>query len=286
MVLRLGDTVAIVCCSDGHRPERLEENQQLDQTIRTLGLVPVWSPYIYAEQSVFSGTGKERAKAVNRFYRDPAIRAIFDISGGNVGNNVLEYLDYDAICRDPKPFFGYSDLTTVLHAIYTKTGGPGCLYQLRNLTGANGALQQERFRDSILGNGSALFDGAYTFLRGSSISGTVVGGNLRCLLKLAGTPYWPDCTGKVLFLESLGGGLGEIAAMAVQLRQMGVFSQIAGLLLGTFTKLEAVESSTAPAEIFLRAAAQFTFPIAKTKEIGHGDDSKALWIGQPIAIQE
>lgn len=34
------------------------------------------------------------------------------------------------------------------------------------------------------------------------MQGIVVGGNIRCLLKLAGTEYWPDMNGKILLLES------------------------------------------------------------------------------------
>ena len=37
------------------------------------------------------------------------------------------------------------------------------------------------------------------------MEGIVVGGNIRCLLKLAGTPYWPDMREKILLLESFGG---------------------------------------------------------------------------------
>ena len=40
------------------------------------------------------------------------------------------------------------------------------------------------------------------FLQGSKMQGIVVGGNIRCLLKLAGTEYWPDMNGKILLLES------------------------------------------------------------------------------------
>ena len=35
------------------------------------------------------------------------------------------------------------------------------------------------------------------------MEGIVVGGNIRCLLKLAGTPYWPDMREKILLLGVL-----------------------------------------------------------------------------------
>ncbi len=281
-----GDRIGIVCCSDGHRPERKKSNKKLDTILRTMGLEPVWSDCIYVVEDVFSGSGRDRAEAVNRFYADESIRAVFDISGGNIANNVLEYLDYDLIKANPKPFIGYSDLTTVLNAIYTKTGNPGILWQMRHLAGQDCELQQRRFLDTFFEEKNALFDARYTFIKGKEISGTVVGGNMRCLLKLVGTPFWPDCTGKVLFLEALGGKPGEMAAMAVQLRQMGVFSQIKGLLLGTFTQMETENCTPTAAEIFLKAAEQYDFPIVQTKEIGHGTDSKALRIGQQITITE
>ena len=69
------------------------------------------------------------------------------------------------------------------------------------------------------------------------MEGILLGGNLRCFLKLAGTPYFPDLDGKLLFLESLGGGPELIASLLAQLSQLGVFQKIAGLLLGTFTEL-------------------------------------------------
>ena len=73
------------------------------------------------------------------------------------------------------------------------------------------------------------------------MEGIVVGGNLRCLLKLAGTEYFPDMKGKILLLEAYGGETGPIATSFNQLELMGVFEQVNGILLGTFTRYEAAE---------------------------------------------
>ena len=72
-MLKRGDRIGLVCCSDGHSSKRMESNQQLEKALRNLGLIPVWSPYIYAKTDCFSGTGQERAEAVHTFYEDPAI---------------------------------------------------------------------------------------------------------------------------------------------------------------------------------------------------------------------
>lgn len=67
------------------------------------------------------------------FYNDDEIAEIFDISGGDVANGILPYLDYEVIQKHSKRYWGYSDLTTIINAIYAKTGKASVLYQVRNL---------------------------------------------------------------------------------------------------------------------------------------------------------
>ncbi len=39
-------------------------------------------------------------------------------------------------------------------------------------------------------------------IRSGSAAGKLLGGNLGCLLKLAGTSYWPDFSDALLFVEA------------------------------------------------------------------------------------
>lgn len=109
-----------------------------------------------------------------------------------MANEVLTDLDFEMISASDKIFFGYSDLTTVINAIYTKTGKKSGLYQLRNLTGPCWQEQFSQFRETLMEGGSMMNNFSFHFLRGTRMEGTVLGGNIRCLLKLAGTQYWPD----------------------------------------------------------------------------------------------
>ena len=212
------------------------------------------------------------------FYQDDSIDAIYDISGGDLANGVLKYLDWNVIAGANKTFWGYSDLTAVINAIYTKTGKSSVLFQIKNLVYVNGKLQRKRFAEFISKKNNELFDVNYSFLQGERMEGIVVGGNIRCLLKLAGTEYWPNLDGKILFLEAYGGEVSQIAALFTQLEQMGVFKQVEGIILGTFT---AYEKSGATQSVFdlLSGHIPETLPVAKTTEIGHGTDSKAIVIG-------
>ena len=117
-----GSKVALVCCSNGQSRRNGGIIKHLENILQQSGMTVVCSPYLYEKDSVFSGTGKERAESLMEFYRDDTVRAIFDLSGGDLANEILPYLDYEIIAHSDKFFWGYSDLTTVINAIYAKTG--------------------------------------------------------------------------------------------------------------------------------------------------------------------
>jgi muramoyltetrapeptide carboxypeptidase LdcA involved in peptidoglycan recycling len=275
--------VALVCCSNGQKVEYKGKLHELEQTLTQIGVVPVWSDYIYERESVFSGSPKQRAEALMHFYRDEDIKAIFDISGGDIANEILPYLDFKEIKKSDKLFWGYSDLTTIINAIYTKTGKASVLYQVKNLVYEDSARQIHNFTNSVMQEQHDLFDFQYHFLQKEEMSGVVVGGNIRCLLKLAGTEYWPDMEGKLLLLESLGGTVPQMVTYLSQLKQMGVFSKVAGILLGTFTKMKKDKCCPDIVELVKRYVGE-TLPIAVTTEIGHGADSKAIVIGKKMKL--
>ena len=285
-----GSKIGIVCCSNGQKKEYSEKIRRLEEILRSIGLQPVFSDYIYAKEDVFSGTGEERARALMDFYRDDEIEGIFDISGGDIANGTLPYLDYDVIADSGKTFWGYSDLTTVINAIYAKTGKASVLYQIRNVLYDYGAQQIEDFRNTVINHTDDLFRIDYRFISSDlheivtdadnrKMHGIVVGGNIRCFLKLAGTEYIPDLTDKILLLESYEGTVARMETYLCQLEQLGAFRKVAGVLLGTFTEMQ--EKNAVPdIETLVRKFAGKDLPIAVTGQIGHGTDAKGIWIGR------
>lgn len=293
--IKKGSRAGIVCCSDGRKIRTGEELDRLTGKLESLGLRPQLSPCIYARDGAFSGTGRERAQALMDFYLDDSIRVIFDISGGNAANEVLPFLDYSVIAGADKLFWGYSDLTVILNAIYAKTGRTSVLWQVRNLLYERGEEQTAALSEALFGkteNGESeeaepLFSFPIHFMQKSRMEGVVAGGNLRCLLKLAGTEFWPDMRGKLLLLEGFSGGEAMIASGLAQLEQMGVFCQVSGLLLGTFTELEgSVPDAEERLAALVRAHVGSELPVAKTQRIGHGTDSAAVLIGGWMGLEE
>lgn len=280
-----GSKVAVIGCSNGQPKENRGKLEKLADTLKGLGLEPVFGKCLYTKDSVFGGSGEERAESLLECYRDPRIRAVFDVSGGDIANEILSFLDYDLIGGSEKLFWGYSDLTTVINAVYAKTGRKSVLYQVRNLISADGARQISAFEDTVMKGGQKLLCFQYEWIQKEEMEGIVVGGNIRCLLKLAGTPYWPDMRGKILLLESLGGTVPQMVAYLNQLQQMRVFEQAGGILLGTFTKMEEEGCLPSMAELVKQYAGD-EIPIARTGEIGHGPDSKGIVVGGVLSLSK
>ena len=286
-MLHTGDTVALVGCSDGRSQQERPLLERLAAVLADLGLRVIWSPCLYAEHGApFAAPPQKRAESLSNFFADETVSAIFDVSGGDGANGLLEYLDFDALTRTPKPFFGYSDLTSLLNPLWEKARVPCYLYQLKNIVLDETGTQLTAFQDTMLCGGGSLTKIPWHFLRGKAMEGVVLGGNIRCLLKLAGTPYFPDLRGKLLFLESRSGGIARTEAYFRQLRQMGVFEQISGLLLGTFTELDRAETGPGAEELALEIAGRPDLPVARTHRVGHGVDSRCLCLGKHYHIKE
>jgi len=283
-LLNYGDKVGIVACSNGLDESSRIKMEELETTLTSINLKPMFSDKIYRKISVFSGTGEERAKVLMNFFKDSNIKAIFDVSGGDLANGVLEYLDFEIIRNNIKPFFGYSDLSVILNALYSQTAMKTYLYQIRNLIQVNKNKQIEDFKNTFMGSGNELLTFNYKWIQGNSMEGIVVGGNLRCLLKLSGTEYMPDFQDKIIFLESLGGDVPKMTTYLTQYKQMGIFKKVQGIILGSYTEMERQKYSPSIEEIIKEVVNNPSIPIVKTNEIGHGKDSKCIIIGGKIQI--
>ena len=282
-MLNKNDKIALVVCSNGKNIEDKDRLEKLESILVEMGLVPVFTKYIYKDKFGRGAKTQVRGEELMSFYKNKEIKAIFDISGGDIANEVLEYLDYDVIKRNYKPFFGYSDLTTVLNALRSQTNEVNYLYQILNIIESEEI--KTSFENTFMKNEQALFDVKWRFLQGSSVEGEVIGGNIRCFLKLAGTRYFPEVKNKVLFIEGLGTSMEGLVTHLSQLKQIGVFDKISGLLIGTFTKIEKEISEEELFEL-VQEYIPSSLAVAKTQEVGHAKNSKALKIGEKIYIKD
>ena len=143
-------TAGITACSNGLEPQMQARNEKLFALLQNAGCRVRCSTCIYRKEDGTYYTGKERARALMELFADPQVEDIYDISGGDMANEILDELDFETIGKSPAEFWGYSDLTAVLNAIYAKTGKSGVLYQIRNLVDPQwGQVQYRRYLKKI-----------------------------------------------------------------------------------------------------------------------------------------
>ena len=284
--LNKGDKIGIISCSNGLSIKNKNLIDELKLNLKSLDIEMVEGDTLYAkEYNLFSGTGEEKARALEKLFLDKDIKMIFDISGGDLANEVLDFLDFNLIKENPKPFFGYSDLTVLLNAIYSQCHITTYNYQLRNLIGKFKEEQMQNFKASFIEGKEDIFNLDYKWINGSHLEGIVVGGNIRCLLKLAGTKYMPDFKDKILFLESFSGNSAKMVTYITQYKNLGVFNEVKGIILGEFTEMERENLKPDIVEILKRVIGEINIPILKTRDLGHGADAKCIPIGKYLIFK-
>lgn len=284
--LNKGNKIGIISCSNGLSIKNKNIIDELKLNLKSLDIEMVEGDTLYAkEYNLFSGTGEEKARALEKLFLDKDIKMIFDISGGDLANEVLDFLDFNLIKENPKPFFGYSDLTVLLNAIYSQCHITTYNYQLRNLIGKFKEEQMQNFKASFIEGKENIFNLDYKWINESHLEGIVVGGNIRCLLKLAGTKYMPNFKDKILFLESFSGNSAKMVTYITQYKNLGVFNEVKGIILGEFTEMERENLKPDIVEILKRVIGEINIPILKTRDLGHGADAKCIPIGKYLIFK-
>ena len=101
ILMKQGSKVGIVCCSNGLNKNQAATINMLVQLLEKSGFVPELSPYLYGDENGRAGTARERADALMHFYKDEAVDEIFDVSGGDMANEILPYYIFSVI-RKPR----------------------------------------------------------------------------------------------------------------------------------------------------------------------------------------
>ncbi|MDR1635746.1 MAG: LD-carboxypeptidase, partial [Treponema sp.] len=116
--LKNGDIIGIV--SPSHVAER-ERYSCFFNAINAIGFNIKEGRNLYKNTYVYLASEQERADDINEMILDDEVRMIL-FGGGNGGNELLPYIDYENIKKHPKIICSYSDGTSILNAIYNKTG--------------------------------------------------------------------------------------------------------------------------------------------------------------------
>ena len=182
-----------------------------------------------------------RAAELNRAFADPGVDAVWCVRGGSTAWQLPPLLDAGCIAAHPKPFIGFSDVTT-LHLFLQRRCGLASFHgpTANRVLSWGGDDFSWRSLRAALSMGPCLPlenppGEPVRVLRPGRARGRLTGGNLSLVVQTLGTPEQIDARGRILFLEDVGEAVYAIERMLHQLCRAGVLGAAAGLLFGDFT---------------------------------------------------
>ena len=296
MRLRPGDTVGLVCPA-GFVGDRFGV-EQVSDTVRAMGLVPKPARHLLSREGYLAGTDEQRAGDLHAMFSDDTVRAIFAVRGGWGCQRVLPHLDFDLIRAHPKLLVGSSDITALLLADWHKTGllgihGPNASHSWPPKAWADfRALAFEGALPTYAvppwqGPGLAPRGDRVQTFTGGAATGHLLGGNLSVISAMIGTPYLPDFSGAILFLEETNEAEYRIDRMLTQLAQAGVLKSVAGVVFGRCTNCAnpgAPYSNYTVYEVMDHHFKPLGVPAFSGLGFGHVADTISLPVGVQVRI--
>lgn len=272
--VKVGDTIGIVAPCGMKYYEKLVGPVAV---LKSMGFEVKFGKHIFNDTWGYAASAAERAEDFNEMARDDDVALVL-FGGGDVGNEVLPYLDYDAIAKSAKAYCSYSDSTSILNAITAKTGLITFHGQTPRTFENMSEYNRERFFSVIVEHcGEHKKAAAWKVLRGGKAEGKLVGGYTQNVCLMLSSPYFNfENEGHILFLEDyyfFSEPVG-VARYMEHIMQSKFFDTVSGVIFGGFG-----EGDEAVTEILARKADIAGLPFIKCDDFGHGKNNAIFPIG-------
>lgn len=276
--LKKGDTVAIVAPAKAIEKEVISYAKDF---LEDAGFKVKIGKHCLGTHNYFSGTDAERIEDFQTAINDEEVKAIICARGGYGCVRIVDRINWVSFLDHPQWIVGFSDVT-VFHQRLTNLG-------VASIHATMPLNYKDNSKEGLTSLIQALMGGKLSYTWNSSSTnkigmseGELVGGNLAVLCGLIGTTDMPDYCDKILFLEEVGEHLYALDRMFYQLEKSGIFDQIRGLVLGSFTNTKDTEVPFGKTleEIILAHFQYRNIPIAFNFPAGHIDDNRALKFGK------
>lgn len=288
-----GATIGLVSPGGVIRDE--SDVEAVEETLRGLGLRTVRGRHVLDRLGYLAGTDEDRAADLHRMFSDPAVDALLTLRGGWGCNRILPLLDYELIRAHPKILMGYSDITSLLIALYARSRlvtfhGPVGISTWNDFTVEyarrilyDGEAATMRNPRHVGPRGPLMRDRIRTIRHGTA-RGRLVGGNLSVIVSMIGSSYLPDWDGHILFLEDTREDVYRIDRMLTQLSLAGVLQRLAGVVFGRCTDCEADDPSLSLREVLDHHLRPLDIPSFYGSMIGHIQDKFTVPLGVEAEI--
>ncbi len=248
--------------------------------VESMGFTPQVPEEIFEKKRYLAGTDKQRAAVINSLFVNSEVDAILCARGGFGAMRMLNYLDWDLINNNHKPFIGFSDNTAILLSLIERTDCP--VIHGPTLTSlVKAELQTIQSLIDILKEPKTLLK--YKIDKNlnvgsnkTNICGRFVGGNLSTISHLIGTEFMPDFKSSILFLEEINEPAYKIDRMLTQMKLAGCFDQLCAVVTGSFEDCAQPQYIN---EIFADIFQPYGVPVFTGLSCGHGDVNLSIPLG-------
>ena len=295
-MLKKGDTIGIIALSGDCEKKKLESTKDF---IEALGFNVRFSINILSQNRYLAGSDEDKARELERFFKDDEIKLILCARGGYGAIRLINKIDYNLIKSYPKPFCGFSDVTALLLMIYRKTGmvtyhGPmACTDFVEGVNIKNVPSPQpssvERGEEitstlktffKAINEEPLYFEGTKIYKEGAAY-GILWGGNLTTVASLCGQDFIPY-RDFIFFAEDLNEPVYKIDRMFQQLINIPQFRKYCkGLVLGDFLDVDNEEWLDL---YFEELSIRLQIPVVSGFKITHSDEKITLPIGKTARL--
>ena len=252
--------------------------------LRSRGFEVVVGNHVFDVFNQFAGRDDDRRADLQDALDDPNATVIICARGGYGTARLIDRLDFSHFLENPKWLAGFSDIT-VLHNRLNNLGVASIHgAMLRHFNSRNGEVPEKiRSLFFLLEGGKPEYHAKYhKFNREGRTKAELAGGNLSIIYSLRGTPVDLKTNGKILFLEEVGEYLYHTDRMLRNLKLGGKLANLAGLVVGEFSKMKDNDSPYGKEayEIIAEAVQEYDYPVCFGFPAGHGRKNLALAFGR------
>jgi len=120
--LNVGDEVRVIAPAKSLAIISKETREIANKRIEELGLKISFGKHVDEMDDFASSSVESRIEDLHEAFSDKNVKAVFTVIGGFNSNQLLKYIDWDLIKKNPKIICGYSDITALNDSIFVKTG--------------------------------------------------------------------------------------------------------------------------------------------------------------------
>jgi muramoyltetrapeptide carboxypeptidase len=236
MTLKSGECIGLVAPAGYVKVDEIKMGLNL---LEEQGYCLKYGKNLFNRYRYYSGKIAERLEDIHHFLNDPEVRMLFAVRGGSGSSQLLPYLDYKLWKKSGKILVGFSDITALHWALWSKC-------QLNSFSGMALTLQfthknpyLKTFFKQLSGQKKQWRESDFPgntlkIVQEGKAEGVLLGGTLSIIVSLLGTPYFPQSERIILFIEDVNEPLYKIERSLVHLKNSGLMERIKGVILGRF----------------------------------------------------